>query len=203
MSRKVYDEYQSIAPKYKYVYPNTSVLINRQGIMDKVKATANEHFLVSQRLIELALAPMVIENMYDVRRIHAHLFLDLYEWAGEYREVNISKQGKAFMAMQAFSTGESYMDSLITTFIENANSRSEMIFHLARILDNLNYMHPFREGNGRTQREVTRALALSKGYIADIKVSTDEDVYHLYMDGTVYGRIDLLEKLFDKILEEV
>ena len=202
MDRKIYDKYQYVDPECKYVYPNSSVLINRQGIMDKDDATANEHYFVSRRLIELALAPIIVKNMYDIQRIHAHLFLDLYEWAGVYREVNISKEGKAFMAMQSFGTGEKYIDSLITDYFENANSHSDIVFHLARILDNLNHMHAFREGNGRTQREAIRSLALSKGYIADIRVSDDEEIYHLYMDGTVYGRIDLLEKLFDKILEE-
>ena len=59
------------------------------------------------------------------------------------------------------------------------------------------------EGNGRTQREVIRSLALSKGYSAQIRVEQDDDIYNLYMDGTVYGDLNKLEKMFDKILEEI
>ena len=70
-----------------------------------------------------------------------------------------------------------------------------------KILDNLNYFHPFREGNGRTQREVIRSLALSKGYSAQIRVEQDDDIYNLYMDGTVYGDLEKLEELFDRILD--
>jgi cell filamentation protein len=40
----------------------------------------------------------------------------MYTWAGQYRKVNISKQGNAFMALQAFDTGETYMDALIKKF---------------------------------------------------------------------------------------
>ena len=202
MTNKSYNDYEYIDLNSKYVYPNTNVLLNLHDIKDPGELAQTEHFLVWQRVIELSFAPIIVKSMHDVKRIHAHLFLDLYAWAGEYREVNISKQGKPFMALQSFGTGELYLNSLISDFLENANTRSEIIFHLARILDNLNYMHCFREGNGRTQREAIRSLALNKGYIADINLSTDKEIYHLYMDGVVNSRIDLLEQLFDKILEE-
>lgn len=92
---------------------------------------------------------------------------------------------------------------LIHSYHQTANSKDEIIKHLAKILDNLNYFHPFREGNGRTQREVIRSLALSKGYSAQIRVEQDDEVYNLYMDGTVYGDLGKLEELFGKILKEI
>ena len=95
------------------------------------------------------------------------------------------------------------MNSLLRGYYELGESRLEIAKHLAGILDNLNYMHPFREGNGRTQREVIRVLALAKGYHADINIDIDDDIYHLYMDGTVEGDKTILAKLFLKILEKV
>ena len=92
---------------------------------------------------------------------------------------------------------------LIHSYHQTANSKDEIIKHLAKILDNLNYFHPFREGNGRTQREVIRSLALLKGYSAQIRVEQDDEVYNLYMDGTVYGDLGKLEELFGKILKEI
>lgn len=92
---------------------------------------------------------------------------------------------------------------LIHSYHQTANSKDEIIKHLAKILDNLNYFHPFREGNGRTQREVIRSLALSKGYSAQIRVEQDDEVYNLYMDGTVYGDLEKLEELLGKILEKL
>ncbi|MDU6959999.1 MAG: hypothetical protein E6359_05025 [Veillonella dispar] len=71
------------------------------------------------------------------------------------------------------------------------------------MLDCLNFFHPFREGNGRTQREVIRVLALSKGYKAQIRVSEDDTVYNTYMDGTVHGDLQKLELLLEKILEKI
>ena len=78
-----------------------------------------------------------------------------------------------------------------------------MRFVKVEILDNLNYFHPFREGNGRTQREVIRSLALMKGYECEISIGLDDDIYHLYMDGTVYGDTSKLEQLFNKLLTEI
>ena len=92
---------------------------------------------------------------------------------------------------------------LIHSYHQTANSKDEIIKHLAKILDNLNYFHPFREGNGRTQREVIRSLALLKGCSAQIRVEQDDEVYNLYMDGTVYGDLGKLEELFGKILKEI
>lgn len=106
------------------------------------------------------------------------------------------------MALQAFDTGTKYINSLINNFYDRANSRQAITKALAEILDNLNYMHPFREGNGRTQREVVRSLALEKGYYADIDLTEDDEVYNLYMDGTVFGDVAKLTKLFELILEE-
>ena len=74
---------------------------------------------------------------------------------------------------------------------------------MAKILDSLNFFHPFREGNGRTQREVIRVLAISKGYRAQIRVSDDDIIYNTYMDGTVYGDLQKLENLFELILEKI
>lgn len=82
-------------------------------------------------------------------KVHGYIFQDVYDWAGQYRKVNISKQGNAFMAMQAFDTAETYMNSLLDDFHKKAKSREQIIQHLAKILDNENYFHPFREGKNR------------------------------------------------------
>lgn len=95
------------------------------------------------------------------------------------------------MAFQAFDTAASYLNELITAYYRKPNERASIINPLAEILDHLNHMHPFREGNGRTQREVIRVLALSKGFFLEINVAISDDIYHLYMDSTVYEKRNL------------
>ena len=155
------------------------------------------------RLLELDIFPIKVQSMKDILAIHQYIFQVLYWWAGKYREVNISKSGNSFMAMQSFASAELYMNSLLNDYLQNAHTREDIIRHLGLILDNQNYLHPYREGNGRAQREVVRVLALEKGYKAQIKIESDDAVYNLYMDGTVYSDVKKLEQLFDKILEKI
>jgi len=203
VDRRKYEEYEYIDPDAYYTYEGSSVLKNKFNLRDAESAQKREYQIVASKLVELGFEPIEVKCMTDILAIHNFLFQEMYEWAGSYRLVNISKEGNAFMAFQAFDTGAEYIDSLLRDFHTSEKTKDEVAGKLANILDNLNHMHPFREGNGRTQREVLRVLALSKGYYADINVDTDDRVYHLYMDGTVEGDKLILKKLFLEILENV
>lgn len=107
------------------------------------------------------------------------------------------------MSIQSFNSAEEYINDLLNAYHQKVNTKECIIRSLAKILDSLNFFHPFREGNGRTQREVIRVLAISKGYRAQIRVSDDDIIYNTYMDGTVYGDLQKLESLFELILEKI
>ena len=101
--------------------------------------------------------------------IHRYLFKDVYTWAGQVRTVNISKDGKPFFDGERFPLGFQYIDSLLVEFRKiKTNNKKEISQKLAEILDNVNYLHPFREGNGRTQREFLRLLSLEKGLVLNL-----------------------------------
>lgn len=203
MVKNQYEGYEYIDPNHQYTYSNSTVLINKQNVTNIEEAYRNEHLFVTRRLADLRLKVIEVYSISDILAIHKYLFQDVYAWAGQFRKVNISKNGNPFMSIQSFSTAQAYINRLIHTYYQTANSKDEIIKQLAKILDNLNYFHPFREGNGRTQREVIRSLALSKGYSAQIRVEQDDEVYNLYMDGTVYGDLGKLEELLGKILEKL
>lgn len=200
MVRNQYEGYKYIDPNNQYTYPDFTVLVNKQNITNIEEAYRNEHLFVTRRLADLRLEPIHVYSMSDILAIHNYLFQDVYAWAGQYRKVNISKSGNPFMPIQSFNTAETHMNNLIHSYHQTANSKDEIIMHLSEILDNLNYFHPFREGNGRTQREVIRSLALSKGYSAQIRVEQDDEVYNLYMDGTVHEDLGKLKELLIRIL---
>lgn len=200
MVKNQYEGYKYIDPNNQYTYPDSTVLVNKQNITNIEEAYRNEHLFVTRRLADLRLEPIQVYSMSDILAIHNYLFQDVYAWAGQYRKVNISKSGNPFMPIQSFNTAETHMNNLIHSYHQTANSKDEIIMHLSEILDNLNYFHPFREGNGRTQREVIRSLALSKGYSAQIRVEQDDEVYNLYMDGTVHEDLGKLKELLIRIL---
>ncbi|MDR0423941.1 MAG: Fic family protein [Clostridiales Family XIII bacterium] len=201
MPRKEYESYHYDDPDFEYTYPNSSTLRNKLEIRNQKLALKNEYQFSAERVLELSLKPIAVRSMMDVRAIHHYIFQDMYTWAGEYRNVNISKSGNAFMTRAAFETGEDYIDHLIRTYLRTADTKEKIAKQLAEILDSLNHMHPFREGNGRCQREVVLSLARECGYDLFLDVESDDDVYNRYMDGTVNGDKKILEELFLEILE--
>lgn len=203
MAKNQYEGYQYIDLDNFYTYKNSTVLINKQNILDPKSAKNNEHLHVSKRLADLYIQPILVYSTDDIQKIHKYLFQDVYSWAGQYRRVNISKSGNPFMSIQSFNSAEEYLNDLLNTYHQKANTKECIIRSLAKILDSLNFFHPFREGNGRTQREVIRALAISKGYRAQIRVADNDIIYNTYMDGTVYGDLQKLENLFELILEKI
>ena len=66
---------------------------------------------------------------------------------------------------------------------------------LAEILDTVNYLHPFREGNGRAQREFIRLLALEKGFRLNLNPPDNKSVYQRYMQGTIESDLKTLADL--------
>ena len=125
--------------------------------------------------------------------LHLNLFQDVYTWAGKPRTVDISKNGKPFFEYNRFPMGFKFIDSLIEEYIkiDSINTR-EISEKLAVILDNTNFLHPFREGNGRTQREFIRLLALQKGYIINLNPADNIDIHDKYMQGTINSDVALL-----------
>jgi cell filamentation protein len=72
---------------------------------------------------------------------------------------------------------------------------------LAEILDKVNYLHPFRDGNGRTQREFLRLLALEKGLSLNLNPPDNKSVYERYMKGTIESDLKTLTELIFELLE--
>jgi cell filamentation protein len=84
--------------------------------------------------------------------------------------------------------------------IINNNEKEQVARKLAFVLDSVNELHPFREGNGRAQREFIRTLALEKGYSLNLNPPDNIDVYECYMSGTIYGDVEKLAKLIGELL---
>ena len=80
------------------------------------------------------------------------------------------------------------------------NDKTQLTHKLAEILDNINYLHPFREGNGRTQREFLRLLAMEKGLSLNLNPPDNADIYERYMSGTITGNVEQLATLILEIV---
>ncbi|MDR3331895.1 MAG: Fic family protein [Synergistaceae bacterium] len=127
----------------------------------------------------------------------------MYDWAGERRTVEISKGGKQFFPLSHFGNALKFIDSLLSEYKRIAKEdKAALSRKLAEILDTVNYLHPFREGNGRTQREFLRLLAREKGWKLNLNQPDNAEVYERYMTGTINGDADALANLIFEYLSK-
>lgn len=109
-----------------------------------------------------------IPGSYDLeglQAIHRHLFQDVYGWAGELRTVNIGKGRGLFASFDNIAEPFGQLSEyLATNNLLRDVPANEYAGDLARVYNVVNTVHPFREGNGRTQREFVSALAREAGY---------------------------------------
>ncbi|MDH0739907.1 MULTISPECIES: Fic/DOC family protein [Achromobacter] len=158
-----------INAKDPYVDPDTGVLRNRFGISDQSELDRVEATFAAVRSYELAVSPVRGEfNLAHLQQIHQRLFGDVYEWAGKIRTVDISKGTTRFASHEQIA---SYAPQITRPLSREGHlkglapdSFSERAGHY---LGELNVLHPFREGNGRSIREFIGQLAHDAGYGID------------------------------------
>lgn len=151
-----------------YLYPGSAVLRNKFGIVDKERLEQIERLFVVERAAEGI--PKGGFDLAHLRAIHRHLFQDVYEWAGELRKIEIAKDGHQFQFRQYLETGMAD----VTRRLQKANflkglSWADFAAKAGEIMGDVNYVHPFREGNGRTQLYFLEQLAEQAGHPIDLR----------------------------------
>lgn len=180
-------------------YEGTTCLINKFDIREEKKLSNIEAAITFAKASELEKTP--INGKFDLEHylaIHRFLFEDIYDWAGELRTVEISKKGTTFA-----NTAE--LESLCNNCFERLKQMNYFQnFEFPEFIENIvdlycvtNKIHPFREGNGRTQRIFISQLIRYNGYDIDFsKIDTDE-----LMIATIHsasGIRDYLTEIFSK-----
>ncbi len=98
------------------------------------------------------------------KALHQHLFQDVYEWAGEYRTVRISKGGSMFCYPEHIAGEMRGLFNRSRAALSARSDRRAFATKAAHFLAELNAIHPFREGNGRTQLTYLTLLAEKAGH---------------------------------------
>jgi cell filamentation protein len=133
-----------------YCYKGTHVLKNRASLRDAETLEAFELEMSTLRADEPLPAGRFTPAHY--KRIHHHLFQDVYAWAGKYRTVRTSKGGNMFCYPEHIASS---MDQLFKQLqlpaFESGGDAEEFLDAATSFLSDLNAIHPFREGNGRSQ----------------------------------------------------
>jgi cell filamentation protein len=152
-----------------YSLPGGQCLRNKLGITDPERLQEAEARIVSVRDVEIARESLPGEYTLDhLQAFHRALFRDVYDWAGKTRTVDISKENARFCAWRFIDDqasailgrleGDSWLLGL---------KRERFLELLATYYGDLNVIHPFREGNGRTLRAFLRQLAAAAGWRLD------------------------------------
>ncbi len=160
-----------------YTYPGTNILKNKLNIQDAAELEENERRYTWARNMELQKTP--IKGNFDAKHladIHHYIFQDVYEWAGKFRDISIMKGNSEFIAPKDIKPCLEIVAKKIKQSRPFSKlSEDQTIDLLASTLSNINKIHPFREGNGRTQRLFVEQLAYECEYDLDFsKVSENE-----------------------------
>ena len=186
----------SMDPLQDNCYENSSVLINKFNIRDGKKLEEIEQNITSA-LIAKALIDIPFDNVnFDFyKKLHEYVFTDLYEWAGQIRKVNMSKKGTSFCA---FNKIEDTAHRIFTRLQQNnylADCQDCFIDEFTELYCDLNYLHPFREGNGRIQRLFLSMLLTHIGKKLDFSL-LDKDIFMIATIKAIKGDTFLLKDVF-------
>jgi cell filamentation protein len=171
-----------------YSYKGTKVLKNKLGLRDPGLLESFELEMTTIRASEALPGGKYDGRHY--RRVHHHLFQDVYSWAGKYRTVRTSKSGNVFCYPEYI---EREMNRLFATLGRSleAQNDEQFVCEAAQFLAELNAIHPFREGNGRAQLAFMSMIGERAGFplnFADVR----RDSFLPAMIASYAGQLDAL-----------
>lgn len=184
-----------------YRYAGSTVLKNVPGLRNAELLEAFEQRAAALRIAELPDAiPHLPVTLAMWQVIHRVLFQDVYGWAGELRTIGIAKGGTVF-AMPPFIVGEA--DRLFGCLAAEqiaALDRERLADRLGYYFGEINMLHPFREGNGRTQKLLFDEIARRVAYRIDWNQMGIDELLQAVI--AAYGENDhsLLTSLFNRSL---
>lgn len=178
-------------------YDNSTVLKNKFNIQDGAKLDLMERTTTTLRIAQ-AMTEIVFENVDFLfyKNLHKYVFGDIYEWAGNIRRVEMSKRGTRFCSVDEIENrGNNLFKRLRNNNYLNSFTGDDFINEFTELYCNLNYLHPFREGNGRTQRLFLNMLLLFIGKQMDFS-KIDKDLLMIATIKSVSGDVFMLRDIF-------
>ena len=191
----------SLDPIAADCYPGTTVLINKFGIKEEGKLLQAEIEITHEASARWEILPEHSSfNFEHYKAIHWHLFHDLYDWAGQTRSVDISKKGTRFCPHGEIED----LSGRIFTGLHKSNylkglQKSQFVSSFIDLYVITNYLHPFREGNGRTQRLFLAQLTRNVGFNLDF-ADIDVDELMIATIQSAHGVEDGLKRIFAKAI---
>lgn len=190
-------------------YVKNGVLINLLGIEDSKELEQFERKITTFKLLKLFENPG--KQTFDVNHylsIHKYLFGDIYPFAGKLRDEAISKTVTFCLPDYIYSNLKETLTRAKKSipFLDNPEKLFNFILPLYADLD---IIHPFREGNGRTLREFIRQYMehvckvnnFQEIYFLDYGEITREEYLEAVINADALCQYDKLKDVFSKCLK--
>lgn len=157
--------------------------------------------LFAQRADAIELGPLH-RGLPWLCSIHQQLFQDAFDWAGELREVDISRGDTRFCHFEYIENeGNDLMQELEDEHYLVDLSKPEFVERLAHYYCEINVLHPFLVGSGRAQRVFFEQLAIHAGYVLDWRV-VDPEAWRVANQAGALGDLVPLCEIFTKVVSE-
>lgn len=171
--------------KDPYVYKNSEILKNKFEIKNEESFKEMEADYTSMRIKELVVNP--IKGEYDFKHflsIHEYIFQDIFEWAGEIREIDIEKGEKSLKGISIEYEKHENVEKAVREVLEKMNERNwnEMEIekrakYFSLDMAELWKIHSFRDGNTRTVAIFCTDFLESKGLPLDTFLFENHSTY--------------------------
>ncbi|MFF0818373.1 Fic/DOC family protein [Rhodococcus sp. NPDC003318] len=186
-----------------YVYPGTNVLRNKFGIRDEARLDKRVAVISAARLAELALQP--VDGRFDfahLQNIHGYLLGEVYDWAGEIRTSN-TQPGRIEIPHEAPEFIQGQADYLFDELGKADHLRGldheEFAYQLGGYWSETSHLHPFRDGNSRSQAAFFDQLSRNAGWAIDWR-EVNPDALHA---ARIFAVVDAGKNLTDVIAPAV
>jgi cell filamentation protein len=189
-------------PEDPYAHPVTGVLHNKLGLSTPDELEDAEREITHAALIFLKESR--VSPSYDLRHlcaIHRRIFGDIYDWAGQLRTVAIAKGTWFCLPQYIESSAAEAFRALHGENLLRGLPRDVFTERLTHYLGEVNAIHPFREGNGRTQRAFFEQLAGDAGFILDWQ-HLDADRNIAASAAIMRGDPAPMRKMLDELVRE-
>lgn len=190
-----------------YCYASSDVLRNLFDLRNEADLARAEAKITVLRLNQLQKSPVAGKfDLEHLQEIHRRIFRDVYPWAGELRTVSISKGDSLFCRHEFVADeGRRIFSQLRQENVLRSLPQGKFCERLAYYFGEINALHPFREGNGRTQRVMLNAIAKQAGYEIDFRGITREMMISISREaqvGWLTSTIESFESAISPVIEQ-
>lgn len=171
---------------------DTRVLRNKLGLRDRADLRAAEHAAVARRTAQIVDGTVLIDHSYDathLRAIHHHLFQDVYEWAGDFRTVNMARgDSPDFVSLGAIQDELAAATEVIVSTPWATLDLEVFCDALAGVAAAINFAHPFRDGNGRASKVFLEHVAEESSFVLRYSRVTPPEWNYAFELSMPHGR---------------